>query len=362
LAHRLGRLLARVHAAGFDIPELWSKHVLVQPRRAALTLIDWQRSRRRPSVPEPVRARDLAALHASLAEELATRRDRLTCLAAYLQASRVPYGLRPWAEAIRCRAERLRRRRSVREMCQPPLPEQAQRLRWVDGEALCAMRGFWRRCRGVLPDWVLSASREPARRPRQECHEWQGRSVILRQSPPVPSLRRWLARLRGRRVTSSPLRQAGLVFRLERFGVSGPRLLAFGQRPDGAGFVLLQPPAETIPLADWLGLPHPRRAEVLHQAGTLLRQVHEADCRLDDLTALAVCVAQAPAPVLSDVVSIHIGRLSRLAWLRDRDKAVHTLGLSGEDATAFLDGYERGELTPLFPRTQGEPTGTYRHA
>jgi hypothetical protein len=54
--------------------------------------------------------------------------------------------------------------------------------------------------------------------------------------------------------------------------------------------------------------------------------------------------------------------LSRLARLRDRDKAVHTLGLSGEDATAFLDGYEGGESIAVLARTQGEPTGTYRHA
>src|SRR5207302_2205599 len=36
LAHRLGVLLARVHAAGFDCPDLSSKHVLVRSRGPSL--------------------------------------------------------------------------------------------------------------------------------------------------------------------------------------------------------------------------------------------------------------------------------------------------------------------------------------
>ena len=46
-ARRLGRELARLHAAGFDHPDLYSKHVLVGPADGRITLVDWQRSRRR---------------------------------------------------------------------------------------------------------------------------------------------------------------------------------------------------------------------------------------------------------------------------------------------------------------------------
>jgi tRNA A-37 threonylcarbamoyl transferase component Bud32 len=346
LASRLGRLLARVHAAGFDCPDLWSKHVFVRPRRLTVALIDWQRSRRRPWVPWAVRVRDLSALHASLAGELAGPRDRLLCLRTYLRASLGrDVALRDWAMLVERQAARLRRRRSVRELHRPPLPGPAQRLRWLDGEALCVTRAFWQSCRGRVPSWLRVAARETVARPQQTDRVWGGQRLILRQSPPASRLWHWLARLRGRRVASPVLRQAGLVFRLERSGVAGPRLLAFGQRPDGTGFVLLQPPADAVPLTTWLAVDRPGRVEVIRAAGALLRRLHEAGCRLTSQAALHVrSVAGLPIPTLADVSDVRPGRRVRGSareW--ELAAAVRSLGLTQVDAAAFEHGYRTGD-------------------
>jgi tRNA A-37 threonylcarbamoyl transferase component Bud32 len=81
-AAKLGRLLARFHAAGFAHRDLYAKHVLLGPG-GEVTLLDWQRAVRRTRVSRRERARDLAALHATLPEHLAGRRERLVLLRAY---------------------------------------------------------------------------------------------------------------------------------------------------------------------------------------------------------------------------------------------------------------------------------------
>jgi tRNA A-37 threonylcarbamoyl transferase component Bud32 len=337
LAHRLGRLLARVHRAGFDCPDLWSKHVLVRPR-LRLAVIDWQRSRRRPRVPWAVRVRDLAALHASLAGELASPQDRLRCLRAYLRVSmNRDVALRDWARLIERHAASLRRRRSVRELLRPPLVGSAQRLRWIDGEALCVTRALWQRCCGRVPDWLAAAARAPIDRPRQREILWRGQRLVLRESPPAGTLRRWTARLRGRRVTSPEVRQSGLIHWLERHGVPGPRLLAFGHRADGAGFILMQPPAGTVPLTTWLASDHPNRVQLLDAAGRLVHRLHDAGCRLTDPAALHVRERNGvPVPVLVDVAAVRpCRRLGSDTWRRELDLLTQRLGLTGSDAAAL---------------------------
>jgi tRNA A-37 threonylcarbamoyl transferase component Bud32 len=316
LARRLGRLLARVHSAGFNCPDLWSKHVLIHRRRRTLALIDWQRSRRRAAVPWSARARDLAALHASLADDLASPRERLTFLREYHKVfSPVPdrSECRCFVAAVQRRAAHLLGRRFVREMRRPPLSGRAQRLRWVDGEALCVVRSFWRRCGGQLPDWLTTAARTPVTRDREDAIVVEGRRLILRRFPPAIVVRRWLARLLGRRFTSPGLHQSSRVFRLERFGVPGPRLLAFGQRADGAGFVLFEPPHNTIPLTDWLAAPRPDRLEVLQATEALLRRLHDAGyCLTEALNALHVRRrAGRWSPILTDVQSLRECRVAR---------------------------------------------------
>src|SRR5579872_7395332 len=94
LARRLGALLAQVHRAGFDQPDLYAKHVLVRPSDEAIFLLDWQRSRRRLKVHRGPRMRNLAALNATLADDVADMRDRLACLQAYLGTAATRDGLR----------------------------------------------------------------------------------------------------------------------------------------------------------------------------------------------------------------------------------------------------------------------------
>jgi hypothetical protein len=190
----------------------------------------------------PARLRELAALHASLAEDLASPRERLRCLRAYLKAAlgNQP-SLRPWVNLINGHAAPLFGRRSIRELRQPPLGHRAQRLRWVDGESLVLTRRFWCACRGRIPDWLADTAHTPVTRQQQSVRLWRGRCVVVRQYPPAGVVRRLWNRLRGRHEIAPGPRQGGLMFRAERFGVPGPRPLAFGQRPDGGSFIVFEP-------------------------------------------------------------------------------------------------------------------------
>jgi Lipopolysaccharide kinase (Kdo/WaaP) family len=241
LARKLGQLLARVHANGFDCPDLSSKHVLVQSRGLQLVLIDWQRTVKSHRIRWGVRIRALALLHATIADELASPRERLTCLRAYLRSALgTKPALRPWVKLVVRRSIKLLRRRSVAELRQPPLARGSQRLRWVAGESLVVTRPFWRAIRGRVPDWLTVAARMPVADVRESELIWHGRRVILRQFPPSGLWRRWWNRLRGRHEVAAGPRLGGLLFQQERRGKCGPRPLAFGQRSDGGSFILLR--------------------------------------------------------------------------------------------------------------------------
>ena len=109
----LGRSLARIHAAGFDQPDLFAKHLLVSDAAGAerrLHFLDWQRYRRAP-LSWARRCRDLATLDATLADQLATPRERLRCLAAYLKSSPGAPPLCRVARAVYRQSARLLRKR-----------------------------------------------------------------------------------------------------------------------------------------------------------------------------------------------------------------------------------------------------------
>src|SRR5206468_3061726 len=88
------------------------------------------------------RLRALAMLHASVAEHLASPRERLRVLRAALapaRASGVVTGR--FSDLVRragAQAERFRDRRSIRDQRQPAVIA-SQRLVWVAGEAVCAI-------------------------------------------------------------------------------------------------------------------------------------------------------------------------------------------------------------------------------
>src|SRR5262249_810325 len=69
LARQIGRDLARLHAEGFNHPDLYAKHVFISAGDQTIYFLDWQRSRH-GVISESRRLRDLAALEATLAETL----------------------------------------------------------------------------------------------------------------------------------------------------------------------------------------------------------------------------------------------------------------------------------------------------
>lgn len=299
-AKRLGRLIAAVHQAGFDCPDLSSKHVLVQPRNRQFTLIDWQRARRRRVVPRAVRIRELAALNATLADAIAEPRERLHCLRAYLDACGIRESIRLWANSILRQSDQLLRRRWVRELRRPPIDGKAQRLRWIGGEHLCVTRHFWRECRERAPTWLVRVAHSSVPTACQTERTWNGRRVVLRQFPPANRMRQlWLRIQRKHEVAVGP-RQAALIFRLERHDIAAPEVLAFGQRPDGASFILTRPRSGTIPAQKWLAHRHPRSGDITTAIRALHDQLRHAGYAWRSESALHVG-GNPPIPVLDHV-------------------------------------------------------------
>src|SRR5207245_3051677 len=110
---------------------LSSNHVLLNPADLTVYFLDWQRSRRRRRVAWRQRCRDLAALEATVAYNLATFRERLVCLRAYLRKSQASDGLRQpslrsVALSVGRLASRLVHQRRIRELRRVPVLNHAQ--------------------------------------------------------------------------------------------------------------------------------------------------------------------------------------------------------------------------------------------
>jgi tRNA A-37 threonylcarbamoyl transferase component Bud32 len=379
----LGETLARIHDAGFDHPDLYSKHLLVNPENGLIRFVDWQRSRRYRYLGWSKRWRDLAALHATLADGLATRQERLACLCAYLRASvQVPVPRSFLLEAIyqiQRLACRLRRRRRIREQLQTPLQIGTQNLIWLKGQALCVTREFREEMREAMPDWLSQPAHGSGKRNEVR------RSVVSLPGPRQAHLvRRWANRpllwlwsvLRRRRFTSPEVEQTGVLFRLQRFGVGTPRLLAVGQRHPLPwrieSFLLTEAPADTMSLAGLLarqaGRPlwtaeHKQRRHWIRTAGQVLRRVHEAgyygtkwtDRHFVIQAGQPGTTLAAPEVVLGRIDDLRSRKHSLAAW-RSRDlhslqTAFGPLVNSRTDQLRFFLGYLSLEcLTPAAKR------------
>ncbi|VTT97343.1 hypothetical protein : Lipopolysaccharide core heptose(I) kinase OS=Pseudomonas bauzanensis GN=CF98_17255 PE=3 SV=1: Kdo [Gemmataceae bacterium] len=304
LADRLGRLVGRLHAEGWGTPDLTAKHLLVAPG-GELTLIDWQSARRVPNLPQPERFAALAALHASVADDLASPRDRLRVLRAALDSGRVA----PVARQIERLAAKARTRRSIRDQRQPIVTPAAQRLVWVAGEAVCAVpdvAAIWPRPAVAAPfyDSEPAVLRTVLR---------DGREGVLIRGRSVAPLGRLVARLRGRPWRSPGVTLGRVLFHLERYGVPAPRLFAFGQRLAGRAtaewFALHELPGDAVP-----GSVEPHTAE---QLGRVLRLLHDAGCRPvgEPLAAYGV---SARGVAVRDVTRVRLVRkVSRQARVHD---------------------------------------------
>ncbi len=391
LATCLGVEVARIHAAGFDHPDLYSKHVLIAAGAdgtPAFHFLDWQRSRRRRRVSWAVRLRDLAALDATLAADLVAVRDRLACLRAYLRHSAATGAadtpsLAEAVRTVRKRATALLRKRRIRELRRPPLESGRQNLVWLDGEALCVTREFRDELNGRVPEWLVLPG--PSRRGGAlvwHCVVSRAENRLarlVRRSGSRPLAWFW-AWLRRRPLTSPELEQAATLFRLERYGVVTPRLLAVGQKTSRPGrtesLLLTEPVRGAVPFAAWLARTADRatRREVLAQAGAVLRRVHDAghvfisESSAGD--ALHVRPARTARVVLGCVSGLRKMRRFRPAdALRDLAALQRELGLTcsrSERLRLLLAYFGLPRLTPALQRLarkllkppRQEPCGT----
>jgi hypothetical protein len=334
--------VAELHAAGFGTPELAAKHLFANPATGDVSLVDWQSAGAPGPVSDADRARQLAGLDASLAAGLATPRDRIRFVRAYLRAARPGPKFGPFVRAITGQSARLRGRSSARDQRLPPAP----RLVWLAGEQAC-----------VVPEladlWPVPAVGPPFYLDAPTPEEWvtfpDGRRALLTRFSTVDPLGRLVAAVRERPWRSPAARAARVLFHLRRHGVPAPNLLAFGQRARSPvradSFLLCEPIAAAVPVAVRLAqLPgdRPARRNLLHRCGEVLRRLHDAGCR----TARArepVLVASASGLVA--VVCPMAVRLVRRLSARDRAADVCRLlraelpGLGRADRARVVRGY-----------------------
>lgn len=235
LARRLARRIAAIHDAGFAYPDLYAKHVLVDPAGEGFTFLDWQRSARPRRIGWTQRCRDLAALHASLPVELADNDVRLTFLLAYYRAAKdqsLDFGR--VCRRIHRRTEVLLQRGSLREQRLARQGE-SQPLYWIRGEELCLSEMG----RTMLDPEEIQQS-VSMRIDRGGCADLP---ITIGGNRCQLTVRRTMRRfgvmmdsIRGRRWQAPESRQAANLLRCERLGET-PRLLAFGQRTASHGVV-----------------------------------------------------------------------------------------------------------------------------
>src|SRR6516225_4610178 len=157
----LGNSVARIHAQGFLHGDLYSKHVLIRPADGSIHFLDWQRSQVGSRRSQRHRLNDLAALNATIAEHLASPRERLACFRSYLRSLQTMMELRcDYRKALRtilAETSRLLTRRRIREMRLDPPASQLQHLIWLDGEALCVTRRLQELLEGQIPDYLAQS-------------------------------------------------------------------------------------------------------------------------------------------------------------------------------------------------------------
>jgi hypothetical protein len=310
LAAHLGRTIARLHAAAIDQPDLFVKHVLIRPDDLAVTILDWQRAVLCRQIPWPKRVRSLAALRATAPPDVFPDATWDRLLAAYL-AEAARNG--PAGSDLRARVERqaraLLRRGGIRSQRAVSGAAAAQELVRIDGERACVIPEL----ANDLKDESAVATLYDRANDGRLISLSGGRPGFLRVARyPVP-FGRWSAAVRGRSWRSRELRAARLLFHLERHGIPGPKLLAYGQTvpafAPARSFVLSGPPAGD-----------PVSADDAAAVRALLDRLHAAGCRLVDVSPAGEPFGMAGGePVIRDVGGLRLTkRLTRSQMQRGR--------------------------------------------
>jgi hypothetical protein len=133
---------------------------------------------------------------------------------------------------------------------------------------------------------------------------------------------------------------AHTLFRLQRFGVPAPRLLAVGYAKSGA-FVATQAPATILWAKAFAKASAAQRCRMLRQAGWIVRQIHEAGHHLPPGAAWENRLAIAADS--GDVMLVNAGELPRThaSWqeLAPIELARPRVRLSRTEQLRFLHGY-----------------------
>jgi tRNA A-37 threonylcarbamoyl transferase component Bud32 len=356
LARSLGATLARLHDAGFVHGDLYVNHVLVNDESGEIAFIDWQRATRLPASTLGRRWHDLATLSATLPSELAGPRTRLACLQAYLQESVAMRGtplralLRRALSSIRRREESLSCRRHIRTKRLPSVgPGRQSLLCLEEGNGLCVTPAFRQLWPEDPPHFLAQPLPDPDQAARVIRLPDGSEGLLVCRPYRLP----WHSRFGSRRrLWTSPERlHMSTLFRLQRYGVSAPEVLAVGERfvgrNDVVAFLLTRSLAGAVPLGSWLRevSGEEGRSPVLAQAGALLARLHDAGFFFRGLPAgLAVRVGRERRVVLAHAEGLSLRRGFRR--LRSSHYIVRLLlggrtdpGWKRGDLAALIDGY-----------------------
>jgi tRNA A-37 threonylcarbamoyl transferase component Bud32 len=325
IAVALGRALARMHAAGFEHRDLFAKHILVSDDGAAprFCILDWQRGRQRHRVSWSRRCRDLAVLDATLHDALASGRARVRCLRAYLQTTPNAPPLGRLARRIRALAERLHEDRNIREAGQLPVPAADQQFVQACDGRLLIVTSFHDRLGGRIPDWLAGPVdanfTHAVWSEGLTLHTWQHTGSTWE----IPEL-------------------AHTLFRLQRFGVSAPRLCAVGCAGTHV-FLLTEKPVALRFDQALAKAAVAERTRLLQEAGRVIRQIHEAGYSLPAKESWSRCLGVDRTSGAIALVKVEPLQRASASWMERGPAELNRqkIRLTRAEQMRFLRGYLR---------------------
>jgi len=305
LAARLGRIVAAIHNAGVDQPDLFAKHFLVNPDTSHVTILDWQRAMLRDVVPWSNRVRSLAAFRATCSDRLLPLESWRAFVTAYGDGRAIAEIDRLVRE-VESIAATLRHKPSIRSQLVSPTTE--QELVRIGGETVCVIPSL---AVEIEQPGIIASLYDPSNNGRT-IHFQDGRAGTLTVTRHRNPLSRWAAAARGKTWRSSELWTARLLFHLERYGMPAPRLLGYGQSINGvssAGSFVLTEPRTGRP-------PTPADGEHLRE---LLDRLHTIGCCLERIGTRGEPFAiDGSIAIVGDVRNLRLNRrLSARRMARD---------------------------------------------